>query len=71
MSDLTTPLLAGFQLADFNLNVQLSDLSNGDAVRRARVDTGSSISWIVGPLLSFRCWALHACGVEHPNPYDA
>lgn len=70
MTSLSRPILAGLDLANFNLSLQLGDLSNADAVRRARGDSGSSISWIVGHLLSLRCTALGACGVERENPYE-
>ncbi len=69
MTDLASPLLASFGTGHFNLGLQLGDLSNDDAIRRARDDSGSSISWIVGHLLDFRCSALAACGVEQDNPY--
>lgn len=69
MNHLNRPIITGFETADFTVNLQLSGLSNADAVRRARGDTGSSISWIVGHLLDSRCMALQACGVDQPNPY--
>lgn len=70
MNDLVRPVLAGLDNAHFVLGLQLRGLGNADAVRRARGDAGSSISWIVGHLLSSRCAALQACGVDHPNPYE-
>jgi hypothetical protein len=69
MNELKRPIIAGFDTANFTVNLQLDDLSNADAVRRARGDSGSSISWIIGHLLDSRCTALQACGVEQPNPY--
>lgn len=69
MNDLARPLVAGFETAHFNLGLQLGDLKSADAVRRARGDSGSSISWIVGHLLSFRCMALAGCGVEQHDPW--
>ena len=70
MTDLIRPILKGLESAHGLLGLQLSDLKNEDAVRQARGDTGCSISWIVGHLLSFRCSALTACGADHPNPYQ-
>jgi len=70
MTELANPLLAGFGTAHFNLGLQLGDLKNADAVRRARGDLGSSISWIVGHLLSGRCQAIQSCGIDHPDPYE-
>ena len=57
MTNLIRPLLAGFETAHFNVGLQLGDLENADAVRRARGDSGSSISWIMGHLLDYRCAA--------------
>lgn len=71
MTDLMRPLLAGAETSNFVMGVQLGDLSNEDALRRARGDSGSSISWVVGHLLSYRCSVLQACGLDHPNPYEA
>ncbi len=70
MTDLANSLLAGFRTTHFNVGVQLGDLENADAVRRTRGDSGSSISWIVGHLLSARCQAIKACGIDHPDPYE-
>lgn len=70
MTALARPIIASFQTANDTLSLQLSDLSNQDAVRRARGDSGASISWIIGHLLDFRCAVLAACGVDCPNPYS-
>ena len=69
MTNLIRPLLAGFETAHFNVGLQLGDLENADAVRRARGDSGSSISWIMGHLFDYRCAALKGCGVAQANPY--
>ncbi len=70
MTDLIRPLLAGFETAHFSVDLQLSDLKNADAVRRARGDSGASISWVVGHILSFRYAVLRECGVEQADPYE-
>ncbi|MEM7357260.1 MAG: DinB family protein, partial [Acidobacteriota bacterium] len=70
MSDLYRPFLAGLETSNFVIGVQLGDLKNEDAQRRARGDAGASISWIIGHLLSYRCMVLQACGVDQPNPYE-
>ena len=69
MDTLARPVLAAYENADFVMSLQLGDLKNEDAIRRTRNGTGSSISWIVGHLLSFRCQALQSCGVERDDPY--
>ena len=71
MNDLAHPLLVSLENSDYVVELQLSDLKNEDAVRRARGDSGSSISWIIGHLLDFRCKLLGACGVQRANPYEA
>lgn len=67
---LARPLLAAFETANFSIGLQLGDLSNADAVRRARGDEGSSITWIVGHVLGYRCMTLRALGVDQDNPYE-
>ncbi len=69
MTNIARPLLAGFETAHFSIGLQLSDLRNTDALRRARGEEGSSISWGLGHILSFRSAGLRACGVDHDNPY--
>ncbi len=69
MDALARPVLAAFENANFVMSLQLGDLKNDDAIRRARDGAGASISWIVGHLLSFRCQALQGCGVERDDPY--
>ena len=69
MIDLVRPYVAGFENANFIVGLQLSGLSNEDAIRRARGDEGASISWIVGHLLSYRCGAVRALGLAQEDPY--
>lgn len=61
--------LAQFGTSNFVVTLQLSGLSNNDAVRRAREGEGSSISWIIGHLLAYRIYAVQACGEEMANPF--
>ena len=70
MSDLIRPLITGFRTADFNVRLQLADLSDEQAKRRPRGEEGASISWIVGHMLSSRCIAIRACGITQDNPYQ-
>ena len=59
MTPSAATLITQFETANFNLKLQLGDLTNDDARRRARGTEGASISWIVGHLLAFRVYALH------------
>jgi hypothetical protein len=70
MTQLIRPVLAGLGNSRFAVDLQLSDMKNEDAVKRARGDAGSSIAWILGHLLSYRCGILKACGIDQPNPYE-
>lgn len=69
MIDLARPILGAYENGHFVLGCQLNDLTNEDALRRTRNGAGSSITWIVGHLLSYRCQALVACGLEQADPY--
>ncbi|NNF25880.1 MAG: DinB family protein [Gemmatimonadetes bacterium] len=69
MTDAREWIIQDLNRGDGMLRMQTGDLSQEDAVRRARGDEGASIAWIVGHLLVFRGFALAACGQPRENPW--
>jgi len=62
-------LTAPFGMTDFILPMVLEDLSDEDARKRARDDSGPSIAWIVGHLLHYRIHVLGLLGEQREDPW--
>jgi len=70
MSGSVKTLLGLFGTSDFMVPIVLDDLSEADARKRSRGDSGPSIAWTIGHLMHSRVWVLNALGVERDNPYE-
>ncbi len=69
MSDLIKPIIDQFKFNSMVLNLATSDLKNDDAGHRLRGGEGSSVSFIMGHLLSSRYGLLKMLGAGDENPY--
>jgi uncharacterized damage-inducible protein DinB len=69
MSGTTETLTAPFGMTDYILPMVLEDLSDEDARKRARGDSGPSIAWIVGHLLHYRIHVLGLLGERRDDPW--
>ena len=69
MDNMIKPILASYRFSNFIMNLVLTDLTNEQATTRSRKGEGSSISWIVGHLLDFRCQAINLFGIEREREF--
>ncbi len=69
MSDLIKPIIDQFKFNSMVLNLATSDLKNDDAGHRLRGGEGSSVSFIMGHLLSSRYGLLKMLGAGDEHPY--
>jgi uncharacterized damage-inducible protein DinB len=65
------PIADSFRFSHFIMNPVTGDITEEDAVRRARGGDGASIAWIVGHLCHFRYETMKRLGVEKPNSFAA
>ena len=59
-----------FATSDFMIPFVLDDLTDDDARKRSRGDSGPSIAWTIGHLMRSRIWVLNLLGIERDNPYE-
>ena len=69
MSDLIKPVIDQFKFNSMILSLGTSDLKNEDAGHRLRKGEGSSITYLMGHLLSSRYGVLKMLGAGDENPY--
>ncbi len=65
-----TPIKKHFNFTDFIMNLVLTDLKNEDAIKRARNNEGSSITWILGHLLDYRTQVMNLLGAEKEREFQ-
>lgn len=70
MSGSVKTLLGLFGTSNFMVPIVLDDLSEADARKRSRGDSGPSIAWTIGHLMHSRVWVLNSLGVARDNPYE-
>ncbi len=69
MSDLLKPVIEQFKFKSMIVSLATSDMSNEHAGHRARDGQGSSVSFLLGHLLSSRYGVLKMLGVGDENPF--
>ena len=69
MSDLIKPVIDQFKFNSMVLSLATSDLKNEDAGHRLRSGEGSSVTFLMGHLLSSRYGILKMLGAGDENPY--
>jgi uncharacterized damage-inducible protein DinB len=69
MSSTAETLMGPFAMTDYILPMALEGLSDADARKRSRGDSGPSIAWIVGHLLHYRIHVLGLLGEERDDPW--
>ena len=69
MSDLIKPVIDQFKFNSMILSLGTSDLKNEDAGHRLRKGEGSSMTYLMGHLLSSRYGLLKMLGAGDENPY--
>ncbi len=70
MAALINPLIKVFQTSDYIMNMVLGDVSNNDALKRVRGTEGSSVTWIVGHLCSYRVNIMKMFGSDKQNDFE-
>jgi uncharacterized damage-inducible protein DinB len=63
------PLAENLRFSNFIMNLVIRDLSNEDAVRRARGEEGASIAWVVGHLCHYRREMMSLLGAQATDPH--
>jgi len=69
MSDLIKPVVDQFKFSSIVLSLATSDMKNEDAGHRLRGGKGSSVTFLMGHLLSSRYGLLNMLGAGDENPY--
>ena len=69
MSDMIKPVIDQFKFNSMVLSLATSDLKNEDAGHRLRGGEGSSVSFLIGHLLSSRYGLLKMLDAGEENPY--
>jgi uncharacterized damage-inducible protein DinB len=69
MSDLLKPVIEQFKFNSMIVSLATSDLSNEHAGHRSRAGQGSSVSFLLGHLLSSRYGVLKMLGAGDENPF--
>jgi uncharacterized damage-inducible protein DinB len=68
------PFLESFRFTNFGVKLVTSDMTDEDALKRARGGEGASLSWTLGHLCFYRCRLLQLLGADRPlefEEYDA
>ncbi len=64
------PFLESFRFTNFGVNLVTSDMTDEDALKRARGGEGASLSWTLGHLCFYRCRVLQALGSDRPLEFE-
>ncbi len=71
MSPMMRPMAESFRFTHFIMGLVTGDLTQKQAIRRARGGQGASIAWIVGHLLHYRCQILELLGGRGSDEFAA